>query len=110
MSKTDTIKQRRVDVYLDSLERKKELKKIAEEEDVSLSKFIQRCVEYAGERVDLCIPVFHLAWDEFRLKYASVRYHGLSTRHATVLNGSVSFPNLPIQYEVMNHWSPDVVE
>ncbi len=50
MSKTDTIKQRRVDVYLDSLERKKELKKVAEEEDVSLSKFIQRCVEYAMDR------------------------------------------------------------
>jgi hypothetical protein len=44
--------------------------------------------------------VFHLAGDEFRLEYASVRYHGLSTRPATVLNGSVSFPNLPDVAEV----------
>lgn len=47
MSKTDTIKQRRADVYLDSLERKRELKELAGEEGVSLSNFIQRCVEYA---------------------------------------------------------------
>lgn len=51
--------------------------------------------QHAGERVDLGVPVFHLAGDEFRLEYAGVRYHGLSTRHAIVLNGSVSFPNLP---------------
>ncbi|OKY78779.1 MAG: putative nuclease of RNase H fold RuvC/YqgF family [Candidatus Methanohalarchaeum thermophilum] len=47
MGKTDSIKQRRVDVYLDSLERKKKWKKIAENQDDSLSKFIQKAVQYA---------------------------------------------------------------
>lgn len=49
MGKTDTIKERRVDVYLDTLERKERWQEIAEEEDESLSKFVQRAVEYAIE-------------------------------------------------------------
>lgn len=49
MGKTDTIKERRVDVYLDSLERKKRWQEFAEEEDESLSKFVQKSVEYAIE-------------------------------------------------------------
>jgi hypothetical protein len=39
--------------------------------------------------------VFYLARDEFRLEYAGVRDHSTSTCSCTVLNGSVSFPNLP---------------
>lgn len=50
MSKTDTIRKRRVDVYLDSIEKKKEWKEAAEEEGVSLSKFVQHCVESAMNR------------------------------------------------------------
>lgn len=49
MGKTDTIKERRVDVYLDSLERKERWQELAEEADESLSKFVQRAVEYAVE-------------------------------------------------------------
>lgn len=49
MGKTDTIKERRVDVYLDTLDRKERWKRIADEEDESLSKFVQRSVEYAIE-------------------------------------------------------------
>lgn len=47
MGKTDTIKERRVDVYLDTLERKERWTDIAEEEGDSLSKFVQKAVEYA---------------------------------------------------------------
>lgn len=47
MGKTDTIRERRVDVYLDTLERKEQWTSIAEEEGDSLSKFVQKAVEYA---------------------------------------------------------------
>lgn len=50
MGKTDTIKDRRVDVYLDSLERKERWTELADEEGESLSKFVQKCVEYAIEQ------------------------------------------------------------
>lgn len=50
MGKTDTIKDRRVDVYLDTLERKERWKRIAEEEGESLSKFVQQAVEYTIQR------------------------------------------------------------
>jgi len=50
MGKTESIKDRRVDVYLDTLERKEKWKGLAEEEDESLSKFVQQCVEYAIEQ------------------------------------------------------------
>lgn len=50
MGKTDTIKDRRVDVYVDSLERKERWSQIADEEGDSLSKFVQKCVEYALEQ------------------------------------------------------------
>ena len=49
MGKTDTIKERRVDVYLDTLTRKERWTRIANDEDESLSKFVQKCVEYAIE-------------------------------------------------------------
>lgn len=49
MGKTESIKERRVDVYLDTLERKERWKRIADEADESLSKFVQRAVEYAIE-------------------------------------------------------------
>jgi uncharacterized coiled-coil protein SlyX len=47
MGKTETIKDRRVDVYLDTLDRKERWKELAEEQDDSLSQFVQRAVEYA---------------------------------------------------------------
>ena len=47
MGKTDTIKDRRVDVYLDSLERKEEWTELADDADMSLSQFVQSCVAYA---------------------------------------------------------------
>lgn len=50
MGKTESIKDRRVDVYLDTLERKERWAELAEEADESLSKFVQQCVEYAIER------------------------------------------------------------
>ena len=50
MGKTESIKERRVDVYLDTLDRKERWTELAEEADESLSKFVQRCVEYAIER------------------------------------------------------------
>lgn len=50
MGKTDSIKQRRVDVYLDTLDRKERWSEIAEEEGDSLSKFVQKAVEYAIEQ------------------------------------------------------------
>lgn len=49
MGKTETIKDRRVDVYVDTLERKRRWTSRAEEADESLSKFVQRSVEYAIE-------------------------------------------------------------
>lgn len=45
MGKTDSINDRRVDVYLDSVEQKKRWSELAEEADMSLSKFVQACVE-----------------------------------------------------------------
>lgn len=50
MGKTDTIKDRRVDVYVDTIERKERWSRVAEEEGESLSKFVQQCVEYAIEK------------------------------------------------------------
>ena len=50
MGKTDTIRERRVDVYLDSIDRKERWSRTAEEEGDSLSKFVQKCVEYAIEK------------------------------------------------------------
>jgi len=50
MGKTDTIKDRRVDVYVDTIDRKERWSEIAEEEDESLSQFVQQCVEYAIEQ------------------------------------------------------------
>jgi len=47
MGKTETIKERRVDVYLDSLERKERWNELADEADESLSTFVQQCVKYA---------------------------------------------------------------
>jgi len=49
MGKTDTIKDRRVDVYVDTIDRKERWSRIADEEDESLSQFVQQCVEYAIE-------------------------------------------------------------
>ncbi len=50
MGKTDSIKQRRVDVYLDNLEQKQRWKDQAEETGESLSTFVIQCVEYAIEQ------------------------------------------------------------
>lgn len=50
MGKTDTIKDRRVDVYVDTIDRKERWSRIADEEDESLSQFVQQCVEYAIEK------------------------------------------------------------
>jgi predicted RNase H-like nuclease (RuvC/YqgF family) len=50
MGKTDTIKERRVDVYLDTLERKERWTEQAEEAGDSLSTFVQKAVEYAIEQ------------------------------------------------------------
>lgn len=49
MGKTETIKERRVDVYVDTFERKERWTELAEEEGESLSKFVQRCVAYTIE-------------------------------------------------------------
>ncbi len=49
MGKTETIKQRRVDVYLPSLEAKERWTALAEEAGTSLSKFIAAVVEEALE-------------------------------------------------------------
>lgn len=49
MGKTESIKERRVDVYLDTLDRKERWTRIADEERQSLSKFVQKSVEYAIE-------------------------------------------------------------
>lgn len=50
MGKTESIKERRVDVYLDTIDRKDRWTRIAEEEGQSLSKFVQKCVEYTIEK------------------------------------------------------------
>lgn len=50
MGKTESIKERRVDVYLDTIDRKERWTRKAEEEGESLSKFVQKCVEYTIER------------------------------------------------------------
>lgn len=50
MGKTDTIKDRRVDVYVDTIDRKERWARVAEEEGESLSQFVQQCVEYALEQ------------------------------------------------------------
>jgi len=47
MDKTESINDRRVDVYLDSLNQKAKWANLADEADLSLSKFVQHCVEYA---------------------------------------------------------------
>jgi len=47
MDKTDTINDRRVDVYLDTVDDKVRWAESAEEADMSLSKFVQACVEFA---------------------------------------------------------------
>lgn len=47
MGKTDTIHDRRVDVYLDTIGQKERWTELAEEADESLSTFIQQAVEYA---------------------------------------------------------------
>lgn len=47
MGKTDSINNRRVDVYVDTIERKEEWVEHAEAAGESLSKFVQQCVEYA---------------------------------------------------------------
>lgn len=44
MGKTESIKARRVDVYLDTIERKQRWTRKADEADTSLSKFVQQCV------------------------------------------------------------------
>ena len=50
MGKTDSINDRRVDVYLDSIEQKKRWADIAEDRGTSLSKFVQHSVEYTIEK------------------------------------------------------------
>jgi len=50
MGKTESISDRRVDVYLGTIERKERWTELATEEGESLSKFVQQCVEYAIER------------------------------------------------------------
>lgn len=50
MGKTESIKERRVDVYVDTLERKDRWTEAADEAGESLSKFVQKCVEYALEQ------------------------------------------------------------
>jgi adenosylcobinamide amidohydrolase len=52
MGKTDTIDDRRVDVYSDTVDQKERWARLAEEEGESLSKFVQKCVKYAIERND----------------------------------------------------------
>lgn len=47
MDKTESINDRRVDVYLDSLNQKAKWADLADEADLSLSQFVQHCVEYA---------------------------------------------------------------
>lgn len=46
MGKTDSIKKRRVDVYLDTLNRKERWQEFAEAEGESLSSFVQKAVEF----------------------------------------------------------------
>lgn len=50
MGKTESIKERRVDVYLDTIERKERWTQAAADEDESLSKFVQKCVEFTIEK------------------------------------------------------------
>ena len=50
MGKTDTIKERRVDVYLDTFDRKERWTQYAEEAGESLSKFVQKAVEYTMQQ------------------------------------------------------------
>jgi predicted RNase H-like nuclease (RuvC/YqgF family) len=47
MGKTETIKDRRIDVYVNTIERKKRWTEEAEAADTSLSNFIEQSVEYA---------------------------------------------------------------
>ena len=47
MGKTDSINDRRVDVYLGSVAEKREWADAADEADMSLSNFVQACVKYA---------------------------------------------------------------
>jgi len=50
MGKTDSINNRRVDVYLDSVEQKEQWSELADEANMSLSKFVQACVEYVSSQ------------------------------------------------------------
>lgn len=50
MGKTESINDRRVDVYLNSVEKKEQWSELAAEADMSLSKFVQACVEYANSQ------------------------------------------------------------
>lgn len=45
MGKTESIKERRVEVYLHTLERKERWTEFADEANESLSKYVQKCVE-----------------------------------------------------------------
>jgi len=49
MEKTESIRERLVDVYLDTIEKKERWTRRAVEEGESLSKFVQHCVEYTIE-------------------------------------------------------------
>jgi hypothetical protein len=50
MVKTDTIKDRRVDIYVDTIDRKERWARIADEDGESVSQFVQQCIEYAIEK------------------------------------------------------------
>jgi predicted RNase H-like nuclease (RuvC/YqgF family) len=50
MGKTETIKDRRIDVYVNTIERKQKWADKADEAGESLSGFVQQCVEYAIEQ------------------------------------------------------------
>jgi predicted RNase H-like nuclease (RuvC/YqgF family) len=50
MGKTDTIKDRKIDVYVDTIDRKKKWAEYAEDADTSLSNFVEQSVEYAIEQ------------------------------------------------------------
>lgn len=49
MGKTESIRERRVDVYLDTIDQKARWTHKANGEGESLSKFVQKCVEYTIE-------------------------------------------------------------
>lgn len=49
MGKTESIREHRVDVYLDTIDQKERWTRTANEEGEPLSKFVQKCVEYTIE-------------------------------------------------------------